>query len=388
MIKKVIYIGYQPITSKFYSDYYIDMCIRKGLEVEYWDISKLYFPKLNFAIPFDFAGIKNIKSFSELKAFLSSVEVKSTVFISNITYEYRVRRLFILLSTFNCTIAFFGRGMFPAPDKTDTSKILEVILRFDFKRIVTGLKNKVATMLKQYEIVKPYDFIFRAGSEGVKTIGFGYQLELQKSKIIDLNYFDYDKYSESINGIQIIEKVNCVFLDEYLPYHPDFVMLGIKTVTAETYYSQLNRFFDFIESKYNISVIIAAHPKAHKYKSENPFNGREIVFNRTCELVRDAVFVMTHYSSSISYPVLFKRPILFLTSQSQKITMPYSHELTLYLGKFLNSSVIHFDSYNGEDITLKVDIEKYEDYKYKYLTSKESENRQSSEIFIEAIVQI
>lgn len=389
MIKKIIYVGYQPITSKFYSDYYVGTSIEKGLYVEYWDISKLYFPKLNFENSIDFINIKRIKSFRDLKALLSSVEIKSTIFITNITYEFRVIRLFILLSTFNCSIAFFGRGMLPTPEKLESSKILEILSRFDINRIVTGLKNKFATILKRYKIVKNHDLIFRAGSEGYKTIGFGYNLELKKSKFIDINYFDYDKYLTSINGEQIIRESNCIFLDEYLPYHPDFAMLGIKTVNADTYYSQLNNFFDFIENKFNVVVVIAAHPKALKYKSVNPFDGRSIIFDKTCELVRDAAFVMTHYSSSISFPILFKKPILFLTSYEQKITNPHSHNLTLYLGEFLNSDVINFDTICKDDkFELRIDIAKYNDYKYKYLTSMESEGHLSSDIFIETILKL
>lgn len=389
MTRKVIYIGYQPITSKFYSDYYMDTCIEKGLDVEYWDISKLYFPKIYFPIPFDFASIKKIKSFGELKALLSSVEIKSTVFITNITYEFRVLRFFIILSSFNCTLVAFGRGMFPTPEKSEATKILEIISSFNLKRMITGLKNKAATMIKHFHLIKPYDLIFISGSEGYNTLGFGNYYDMENAKIINVNYFDYDKYLTPINQLPLVDKEYCVFLDEYLPYHPDFEMLGIKNVSADIYYSQLNNFFDFIENKFNIYVIIAAHPKALRYKSENPFNGRVIFFNLTCELVRDAAFVMTHYSSSISYPVLFKKPILFLTSQAQKKSMPHSHELTLYLRKYLNSEIIYFDNFcYTEKYKLQIDIEKYEDYKYKYLTSKESEKRLSSEIFIEAILQI
>ena len=387
-MKKVIYISYQPITLKFYSDYYVGNCIEKGFDVEYWDISKLYFPKISFESSLDFIGVRKILSFHEFKELLSKVDLEFAIFITNITYEFKVWRLFLLLSSSNCTLVAFGRGMYPSPKKTKNSKIQEIILTFDLNRMFTGLRNSLSTMLKRYQFVKTYDFIFRSGSEGYLTLGFGNHYDLNSAKVINVNYFDYDKFLESINGITLIDKEYCVFLDEYLPYHPDISITGIKTVSAENYYPKLNKFFDFIESKCNISVIIAAHPKAHKYKSENLFNGREIFFNKTCELVRDSMFVITHHSSSISFPILFRKPIFFISSQEQKTEMPQLYELTFHLSDVLNSSVIHFDSYNGEDITLKVDFEKYDDYKYKYLTSKESENRQSSEIFIEAILQI
>lgn len=387
-MKKVIYISYQPITLKFYSDYYVGNFIEEGFDVEYWDISKLYFPEISFEISFDFIGAMKILSFTELKELLTKVDLKSAIFITNITYEFKVWRLFLLLSYFNCTLVAFGRGMYPSPKKNKNSKIKEIISSFDLKRMITGAKNKAAAMLKHFNIIKPYNLIFISGSEGYHTLGFGNYYDLSSAKVINVNYFDYDKFLASTNGTPLIDKEYCVFLDEYLPYHPDISITGIKTVSAENYYPRLNEFFDLIESAYNINVIIAAHPKAQKYKSENLFNGRQIFFNKTCELVRDSMFVMTHHSTSISFPILFKKPIFFISSQEQKIKMPQLYELTFHLSNVLNSSVIHFDTYQGEDIALNVDIEKYEDYKYKYLTSKESEERQSSEIFIEAILQI
>lgn len=386
-MKKVIYIGYQPITTKFYFDFYVDKCLDNGIEVEYWDISKLYFPSINFDVIFDFNGVKYIKSFRELKALLTLTEINSTIFITNITYEFKVWRLYSLLSSFKCIHAFFGRGQFPAPKKTLTYKIWEVFLSLNYRRIVNGFKKMLGIVLIYFKIIKKYNVIFRAGSAGYITEGVNNLFDSKNGKIIDVNYFDYDKYLECINGKPLFEKTYCVFLDEYLPYHPDFSMFGIKTVKADNYYSQLNKFFDLIEIKFNISVIIAAHPKALRYSSENPFMGRMTVLNKTCELVKDAKFVMTHHSTSISFPILFKKPIFFITSQAQKKRMHPLYKLTLYLGKFLNCKVIHFDDFNERDnLNCFVDIEKYDNYKYMYLTSKESENKQSSEIFIEEIL--
>lgn len=389
MIEKVVYIGYQPITEQFYNDYYVGICLNNGLKVEFWDISYIYFPGLEFEKSFDFPSIKYIKSFAEIRKMLSLNDLMSTIFITNITYEFRVCRFFLLLSSLNCTQAAFGRGMFPIPTKTEVSKILGVLFSFDFRRMYIGLKNRIATLLKYFQIVKTYNYIFLSGSEGYKTLGFGNNLDIIKAKVIDVNYFDYDKYLSSLNGVRVIEKNYCVFLDEYLPYHPDIAITGIKTIEPGNYYSDLNKFFNFVEMKTNLTVVIAAHPKAVKYKSENPFDGRIIVFNKTCELVRNSSFVMTHHSTSISFPILFKKPIFFITSSAQKKTMSTLYELTCSMADFLNSKIIDFDDFDeNENLILFADIEKYDDYKYRYLTSKNSENKNSSEIFIETIKKL
>jgi hypothetical protein len=388
-MEKVIYIGYQPISKKFYSDFYIDKCIASGFEVEYWDISNLYFPDLKLENSFYFANSKYINSFRELKVLLSIAKLKSTIFIIHITFNFKVWRLFSILSLYNCTLVFFANGMHPSPDRSLSLKIKEIILLFDYKRLIRGLEAKIGSLPKNLKIFKSYDYIFKAGTEGCKSIGVGYHIDINKGRVIDINSPDYDKFLATFEDSPIIDEPYCVFLDQYLPYHPDFPICGIKTVGANDYYKHLNKFFEFIENKFKIKVIIAAHPKAIKYKSENPFDSRLIVFDKTCELVRDSKFVLTHHSNSISFPILFKKPILFITSQAEKETMYLFYELVIYYGKFLNCQVIHFDNINKkEDINLFVDIDRYENYKYKYLTSKESEDRNSSEIFIETILNL
>ena len=88
----------------------------------------------------------------------------------------------------------------------------------------------------------------------------------------NINYFDYDDFLSTKFSQRIIPEKYCVFHDEYLPHHPDFSMLGINTVDEKLYYKDLNIFFNLIEETYKVKVVIAAHPKAEKYKSFNLFN--------------------------------------------------------------------------------------------------------------------
>ncbi|KDN55316.1 hypothetical protein [Flavobacterium seoulense] len=393
MINKVVYINYQSITDKYCTDYYLNECIDNGLIVEYWDVSKLYFPNnpnnhydLNDVNKFNSVQIYSLR---ELKNKLLLTTINSTFFITNITYEFRVWKLFRLLTVFNCKLGFFARGMFPMPERNISSKISRTILSFNFKKIIGAFKNIIAKQLKKNNYIKTFDVIFRAGSEGGRTIGIGSEYDLKTGHIVEINFFDYDKYLLVLNTPVSSSDDYCVFLDVYLPHHPDIAILGIETVNSDIYYSQLNNYFDYIEKTYNLKVVICAHPKAHKYKTENPFCGRKIVFNQTCEFVKDSKFAITNYSTSISFPILFKKPIFFITCEAEKKIMYDLYETTLYLSKVLNCTVSQFDLVNStKSNELYVDKELYNDYLYKYLTSKESKNRMSSEIFIEIILKL
>jgi hypothetical protein len=390
VIKKVVYINYQSISEKYCTDYYLFECLENGLNVEYWDVSNLYFPESSFQT-LENANIKLLKfnSLFDFKTEIISNNIDSTLFITNITYEFKVWRLFRVLTSCNCKLAFFARGMFPVPSRKVSSKILKLILTIDFKKIRQVFRSYLALFFKKHKIIKTYDLIFRAGSEGGSTTGIGYHYDLNTSKIVEINYFDYDKYLKVSKESSIFQEDYCVFLDVYLPYHPDVQMMGIKTVSADSYYENLNKYFDFVEKTYNTNVVVCAHPKAQKYKSQNPFNGRKIVFNKTCELVKEAKFAITNYSTSISFPILFKKVIFLISSNEEKEKMLDLYETTIHLGQILNSNVTQFDREDTYSINnFSIDNELYKDYIYKYLTSKESENRFSSEIFIQTILNL
>ena len=90
--------------------------------------------------------------------------------------------------------------------------------------------------------------------------------------LFNFNYFDFDNYLEQ--KTDIITSNTIVFLDEYLPYHPDFDLLKMEKINANQYYKELNNFFSKIEAHTSSRVVIAAHPKANY--NINPFNNRPI----------------------------------------------------------------------------------------------------------------
>ena len=77
-------------------------------------------------------------------------------------------------------------------------------------------------------------------------------------------------------------------------------------------YSKLNNLYELFElqsNKYNKKILIASHPRAD-YSRKNPFLNREIIKNKTIELVDNADIVLAHTSTSISFAVLFKSEAL------------------------------------------------------------------------------
>ena len=104
-----------------------------------------------------------------------------------------------------------------------------------------------------------------------------------------------------------------VFLDQCVPFHPDFKALQSQTpVTPERYYPALCRFFDSLEQACGLKVVIAAHPRSPKDK--DLFAGREVVFGQSLELVQRAALALAHTSTAVNFAVMYKTPLLFLNT--------------------------------------------------------------------------
>jgi hypothetical protein len=154
--------------------------------------------------------------------------------------------------------------------------------------------------------LKPADLVM-AGGEGVLL---DWPPATAASEVVWAHAFDYDQVLRL--GPAGPGK-GAVFLDEYLPYHPDYERLGhAPYVTPSNYFPPLNRFFSSVERALGAPVTIAAHPRAHYDRQQ--FDGRAIVRGKTAELVRDAALVLAHASYSINFAVLYKKPVVFLTT--------------------------------------------------------------------------
>jgi len=388
MKKKIIYINYTVLSEKLLNDFYISNLINNGFVVEYWDISLLVFKKIQ-ATPLLGAYIFEIHNYSKLEEKIANEKSENTIYIIMNTYERRVVKLFKLLEKYSCHLAFFARGALPNNSsdlKFPLSKILKV---FNPKLLYYYLQNNYAAYLKISGRIKHFDLVFNAGNMGCQTIGQGSQVDIDNSEIINVNSFDFDSYRITSNCENLIKGRYCLFLDEYLPFHPDFELLGIKTVESEKYYNSLNKFFDKIENKFCIKVVIAAHPKADKYKTSNFFYEREVYFDRTAMLTKYSEFTIAHCSTSVSFSVLNNKPIWFLYSNPIQLIMPNYFRFILNFSEVLSGLIVNIDNYELSNLYIpQINSNKYSNYKYNYLTSESSENRNSSDIFLEVITNL
>jgi len=386
MTSKIVFFRYIPLTELISEGHFMDWLLKKGIIVEYLDLSKLFFPNYNFQDRIIKDFVVEINTYSDLIAYVKNQNKKTTLFISIITFEWRVYRLFRILTQHNCKLGVFARGMIPAMEATNTSKIKRVLTRLSIKNIIAILKSKAMYFVKKNAWIKPYDIIYLNGKSALPVIGVGFEFDADNADIIDVNTADYDTFLNSSYIVPVATNY-AVFLDENLSSHPDQTLQDLIPIRAEDYYPELNAFFDKLESDFKIKIIIAAHPKALNYKVSNPYN-REIYFNQTNDLVSNSNFVITHDSTSIGYAVLHLKPILSITSEKFKKIIPENHAFTLSFSKFLNTSLLHYDTDKATKKDIKIDLDKYISYKYTFLTNKSTEDKLTKDIFLKSLISI
>ena len=130
-----------------------------------------------------------------------------------------------------------------------------------------------------------------------------------------------------------------------------------------------------------------AHPKTSYKKNDLTFGGRNVVYGKTLELVRNSDFVITRQSTAISYAIFFKKPVIFIYSNELKkdsLAMAGVNKIS----KLLNTNPINIDE-NLEDISKYLNVDKlcYEEYIKNYLTSTNS-SKTNAQILLKDIMML
>jgi len=209
----------------------------------------------------------------------------------------------------------------------------------------------------------------------------------EKGRLIWVHSLDYDLFLKAKSNAYAVNKNTGVFLDQYLPFHPDSVHSGVKTLfNPQEYYAALCRLFDHLEDDFGIKIIIAAHPRSHYEDMPDFFGGREVIRGKTIELVSSSGFVIVHNSIAINFAVLFKKPMLFLTSD--KIIESYNKDLIeeppiSWLASFFKKEAYNIDRPSRIDFNkeLAIDETAYRNYKNYYIKKDGSEELPYWQIF-------
>lgn len=304
--------------------------LSKFFDLEYWDCSKICRPFFEASSVLKRCYSRIINDFPDMESNLSRLP-KDVVIISHIHLEGFNYKLHKLISSYNRNRVYIDFWANRISLFVESSKDYAENVKKDLKK-----KSVWEKLLRTFPsidcLVKFMEYKggpeFRKYRDEKRKLRRYYKavplynrflISVKPHMRYSINHPDYEKYLSVVNGgnKSLVDGRYTVFLDQCFPCHPtlksenpdiDFEAL------AQPYYSSLNSFFDKIEKEYNCRVVIAGHPVANY--GQNPFCGRPIFYFKTAELVASSIAVLMHCSFSISYPILFDKPVCLIANKA------------------------------------------------------------------------
>ena len=376
-MNKVVYINYVSFSSSLDDVLYIDHLTSNRVDVEFWDITSLYKYQSVRKYSINIKKVLKINSKKDLKEKIRKENKDNTIFFNLFTYSWDTLWVHLLLKSYGCKTGWFDRPGLPLPNVSLRKKTLDIFKTITLKKILQILQHRFSSFLKRIGYVPEPIIVFTAGKKSNQNYN-------QKTMTIEINHYDYENYiSLRQHQDRRKSKPYAVFLDEFTPYHPDYDLLKIKKVNPDVYYNSVNKFFNMIEEKYNLEIVIAQYPKSD-YQTD-VYEGREMIKHQTNQLIRDSQFVLAHGSTALSFAVLYSKPILFFYNDQFEMYYKNSDLRSIRnLSYCLGGSIYNIDKLESiEDIHLnEVDFSLYEEFKYNYLTSTKSEDKFTKDIFL------
>ena len=398
MINKVVFFVGNLYLEKDHKRFGYETISNRGYEVEVWDFT----PWLNYNYyikhrPHSKLSYKNYKTLHTNEQIKSAIsELSSNDIIIDYIVLSNKKTIFENLKFKKTKIAFTILGQQPLMNSSpiiDRIKyyftlILNEPINF-FSKIYNFFCLIIKNLIKREKSHDLINILIVGGSEWKNNAdkqSFNNEVDLIKA-----HAFDYDRYIELKNTEnKINQKKNynfSVFLDEALPFHPDYDYLKIKPYcSSKNYYYEINNFFDDYENKTGYQIIIAACPRIDYKLRNNPYNNRKIVSSSSTSLVKNSKHVLTHMSTAVNFAILYKKPIIFINSNNYSFYLKNSiKNLSRSVeGKYINITKNLPSNYSKISVNEKL----YKIYKEKFIKEPNTPDKFIWDIFCDYLDKV
>ena len=349
--------------------------LKSNSDLVFFDLQNFFLEKENIKKN---SKMINFKKFNNFKGLLNELKNhKIDHLVSFVGHPRNFKEFFFYLSILKIKIPVTFIDIAPKVSGNFSRKNK---LSYYFTRPIKAL-----SVLKNLTFIKFYktfglniDNIIVGGKEDVKA------RHKKFKNLIPSCTIDYQLFLQS-KKLNIGTENFCVFLDDDLPEHEDYKKnnLDYPIIDKNKYYKNLIIFFQEYEKTFNTKIIIAAHPKREK----NYFKGFDQILFKTPDLVKSCKHVLVHASSSLSFAILNRKPIIFLTSD--EIEENWMGPRILNLALTIKSQILNFDHIKNQEFEklkheLKVNVSAYENYEKNFLFNN-SNNKNIWENYIKFI---
>jgi len=325
-------------------------------------------------------NLRRIGSFRELRDELRNVQGGFAVDYVG-PFSAKAILLFHHLKARGCKLIVIDSGAYPSPEVTLRKrsvgkKILDAIWQGG---VWQHLNARIIRVLLQFLPDQTPDYALVAGTSWTTDPRYS-----RAAQIIPAHSFDYERYLQIRDTPALRDGAYAVYVDEDIAEHEDNAEMGMaRPVSAARFYRALEAFFADFESVAGMPVLVAGYP-SERTAHTTRFNGRQVLFSKTAELIRNAKVVFAHASTAISYAVLWRRPLVFLTTQEMRRSWygPWVETPS----KLLNVPLVDIDLDKPRSGSCadwqRVDERAYKQYETTYLRSVDSPDDSLWSIFL------
>jgi hypothetical protein len=387
-ISEVIYFLEQPFSRRNHDRFGIQNMEQKGFKVRIFQLCPYLYPEVHAQVtvtdPFEHNGIRSFYSAGELLTALSALS-QSSFLILSIGYRHDTYPIFECIADHRIPYAVMSVNALPRPQLSKLQKLRYKIVNLKWGQIRTFISNK-RIQRKKYLTKNSATLLLAGGSEDVERCRLPIGSD---TDILWLHAFDYEVYMRE-KAVAPIGDRPVVFLDEYTPFHPDYIHLNINPyASAENYYPLLVNFFSLLEKRLGCETVIAAHPRSNYNEHPDFFQGRTVKRGPTSEMVQRSRFVIAHASTSVNFAVLYRKPVIFVTTAEleKHVFGDWIRAMAESLGKEVINLDDSFEKIKWEDLE-QVDEKRYQSYQHRYIKTDGSEKRPFWDVVAERIRQI
>jgi hypothetical protein len=324
IIKKIIFLSGTPI-SKIVGDkidpyWYQD----QDFEVEYWELQNIYYDKT--AINGYFSGNSDYKYiFPNARTFSSKCEVsKALIDLNNKVIicfiDFMQQNDFWILRLFKkYNIRFYIAYNPPSIQERPSvyirfiNKYVSIFKILSDKTIVRKVNNKILNFVFRHTNYYQHPtYVFSCGIKGRSDFS-----KFSKfSKYISIRSHDITWTKTPL----ILSGKYCVYVENNFHYSPDAKLNVVDNhiVDIGLYENNICSMFDLIERVLEVKVIISASGK-YIYPDKKTFGNREIVYNKTNQLIQHSEMVIGHYSLGLYQAVESLKPLMLIQDDSFSI---------------------------------------------------------------------
>lgn len=356
-MKTLMYLFETRIQRSYLDKYGMNYFSKRGFNVMIFDLSEAINKPLSMSIVdealYNEFEIVRIKKTITLANIIRDIDGKKFA-ILKIPYYLNTFRIFKILSKFQVKYIFLANDQMVYISFFQKNSLLSYIQKpiYFLNSIFARIPHRL------FRINPAYSVVFggtRNNRIFLKTNPISKSTTVKNIHSTDYNQFLELKNSYSNDRAPSHPNNYILFIDQYMPYHPENIINGIN-INAEKYYKEINNFLTYLKKILNLDVIVAAHPKSEYIeKNLNAYNYKTIKGD-SHKLIYESKLVIMHHSTLLHQILVNNKDFILTTTDSIELFRNQRGAI-VNISKEIGKEILNISNYDNN--TLQKDLSRY-----------------------------